>query len=389
MEVINTFSYFLLIVLGINVEYFLVFSIASLFPLLKYKHEFNRYNRFAVLIPAYKGDDVIIATMHQSFIQDYPRDKYDIVIIADSLKSYAVGELKLHPVIVLEVEFENSTKAKSLNFALSKINQNEYDYIVVLDIDNEMEETYLTKVNERLQNNEEVLQTHRVAKNLDTSFSVLDAMSEEINNSIFRKGHAVMGMSSALIGSGMIIRTDVFTFVMNQIHAIGGFDKELELRLLEKGYKIEYAHDILVYDEKVSHSEVFTNQRKRWMAAQVNYVRKYFLKAFIVSLTKLQFDYFDKVMQLVVLPRVITLGSLFLLGSLYFVGLEFHIYFILFFFINVISMFVALPNKFYNAKSLSAIFYIPKGFVLMFLTMFKLKGANKKFIHTPHSVKDK
>jgi hypothetical protein len=33
---------------------------------------------------------------------------------------------------------------------------------------------------------------------------------------------------------------------------------------------------------------------------------------------------------------------------------------------------------------LKAIFSLPRAFLLMFGSLFKLKGANKKFIHTVH-----
>jgi len=35
--------------------------------------------------------------------------------------------------------------------------------------------------------------------------ALLDGISEEINNNIFRKGHQTLGLSSALIGSGMAL----------------------------------------------------------------------------------------------------------------------------------------------------------------------------------------
>jgi hypothetical protein len=47
------------------------------------------------------------------------------------------------------------------------------------------------------------VQGHRTAKNTNNSWAILDAISEEINNNIFRKGHRVLGLSSAIIGSGM------------------------------------------------------------------------------------------------------------------------------------------------------------------------------------------
>ncbi len=50
----------------------------------------------------------------------------------------------------------------------------------------------------------------------------------------------------------------------------------------------------------------------------------------------------------------------------------------------VFAFITGIPLKFYNSNTLKAVFTLPKAFISMFLTLFKLKGANKKFIHTQH-----
>jgi hypothetical protein len=49
-------------------------------------------------------------------------------------------------------------------------------------------------------------------------------------------------------------------------------------------------------------------------------------------------------------------------------------------------MVFAVPAKFYSLKVLKSIILIPGIFFKMFLLLFKLKGANKTFIHTPHGI---
>ena len=50
----------------------------------------------------------------------------------------------------------------------------------------------------------------------------------------------------------------------------------------------------------------------------------------------------------------------------------------------VISLMLAIPLRAYNMKFLKALLALPKAFFVMFSLMFKLKGANQKFIHTEH-----
>lgn len=54
--------------------------------------------------------------------------------------------------------------------------------------------------------------------------------------------------------------------------------------------------------------------------------------------------------------------------------------------VQVGAILLAVPREFYSKKFLSSLSEIPGVFVRMALLMFKMKDANKKFIHTPHGV---
>jgi hypothetical protein len=88
------------------------------------------------------------------------------------------------------------------------------------------------------------------------------------------------------------------------------------------------------------------------------------------------------------LPRLINLGLLGLLPIVLFLIRNY-----LFFgytvwpsllALMILSMFFATPKEYYSRELVKAIFKLPGLFFRMFLLLFKLKGANKKFIHTPH-----
>jgi cellulose synthase/poly-beta-1,6-N-acetylglucosamine synthase-like glycosyltransferase len=358
----------------------------SLIPRKPQYAKVEKYNNFLVMIPAYKGDEVIIHTVEESFKQNYPQEHYRICVIADQLQPETIKELNTHPVSVVEVKFEKSTKSKSLNAALDAMEGSVFDYVVLLDIDNIMDPAFLEKMNALLQHNEVVVQGHRMAKNLDTPFAILDAISEEINNSIFRKGHYKLGLSSALIGSGKAMRYDIFRDIMRKIDAVGGFDKEMEIYLISSGIRIGYDHTAIVLDEKVQLPEVFQNQRRRWLSAQLAYMKKFAFKGIIKGIFTFKPDLLDKSIQLTLLPRAITIGTLGIFGALYFVGFEMGKYFLMLLALNILAMWIALPRRFYHPRYLKAIFYFPSVFMLMFMNFFKLKGANKTFIHTPHQV---
>jgi len=181
---------------------------------------------------------------------------------------------------------------------------------------------------------------------------------------------------------------------MSEIKAVGGFDKELELTFLRDKIKIEYVEDALVYDEKVQKVEVFENQRKRWLSAQFVYFGRFFFSGLYHLLFKANLDFFDKVIQMISPPRILLIGVTGILALLVFVihliapstdiiSIHYN-YWILIFVAVVLAFVLSIPSKFYNRQTLTALLTLPKAFASMFSSLFKLKGANKKFIHTQH-----
>jgi len=391
--IIHIFEYVVYSYFALASIYVLIFAIGSIFKKKQILVTASRLRKVAVLIPGYKEDNVIVEVAEKALIQNYPKEKFDVVIIADSFQPETIANLKKLPIKLIEVSFDKSTKSKALNKAMS-ILTTDYEIALILDADNVMAPDFVSKINDAFDAGFTVVQGHRVAKNTNTSFAVLDAVSEELNNSIFRKGHRMLGLSSALIGSGMAFEYAQFKQRMTEIHAIGGFDKELELTLLRDGYIIEYLNDALVYDEKVQKVEVFENQRKRWLSAQFIYFGRFFFSGVKHLLLNGNIDFFDKVYQMVSPPRVLLLGITAIITVFYmFIQIAFpeneilsissECWFSVFGSV-VVAFLLSIPSKFYNKQTFKALLTLPKAFISMFLSLFKLKGANKKFIHTQH-----
>jgi len=345
-----------------------------------------RKHKYLILIPSYKEDSVILHTASQATNQDYPKSHYDVLVIADSLKESTIERLKAMQIGVLPVAFDQSTKVKALNKAFGHVKDN-YDVAIILDADNIMKPDFLTKFNMQYSQGMGVVQGQRAPKNQGTEVALLDGLSEHINNHIFRKGTCNLGMSSAISGSGFGGDYDLLKTTLATMDSIGGFDKELEIKLIEKGVKTRYYDDIIIYDEKVEKPEVFQNQRKRWISSQYFYLRKYFWKG-IFGLAKGDVTYFNStVLRNLQLPRLINLGLLpiFLLFGLFFGSMHLFPFWA---WLGLVGLFIfsvifALPKAFYGKESLVALSKLPKLFFLMISVLFKLKGANKKFIHTP------
>lgn len=391
----NVLTYILFAYFAMATLYVFVYATAGLFYKQVHTNKpITKQRKFAVLIPGYKEDAVIVNVAKQALNQEYPKELYEVIVIADSFSEDTLKKLRALPIRVVVVEFEISKKSKALNKCMQVIGD-DYDVAFILDADNIMEYNVLTRINEAFDHGFVAVQGHRTALNMDASFAILDAMSEEINNHIFRKGHRVLGMSSALIGSGMGIEYSLFKKTMATVDSVGE-DKEVELKMIKKGVKIEYVDDAIIYDEKTKKSDVFVNQRRRWIAAQLDYFRSHFLDGLRELILRGNVDYFDKVMQMIQPPRILLTGILFIIAV---ISLAFHffaptaltVYFVpgfeawlALFILTVLSLFFSVPHKFYNIRTFKAMLRIPQGFILMIISLLKIKGASKRFLHTTH-----
>ncbi len=255
------------LVLFVFIIYLFIFSLFSLKKKKTYYPEAKLNHRFIVLFPAYEEDAVIVHNVRDFFKQDYPRDKYDVLVISDHMKDSTIDELKNTGAKVLAVNFVESTKAAALNFAMQNMEDGQYDVVVIMDADNRAEQTFLQLLNNAYDFGIKAMQTRRIAKNKNTDVALLDAASEAINNSIFRQGHVNAGLSSALSGSGMAFDFKWFKHNIKSVHTAGE-DKEIELLLLYDNIYIDYLDYVLVRDEKTQEAAAFSRQRQRWLFSQ-------------------------------------------------------------------------------------------------------------------------
>lgn len=388
MVILQALDNILFVYLALNVLYLFVFSVASCFKTKRQRGEAQRLLRMAFLIPAYKEDAVIQECVASCLAQHYPTDLFDVVVISDRMEEETNQSLASLPIHLIIAQFEESTKTKALNLAMDQLAGKGYEIAIILDADNVIEPTYLDELNRAFESPKyQVYQTHRIAKNRNTRLSVLDAVSEEVNNSIFRKGHVNLGFSSGLIGSGMAFEFELLKEELAEIKAVGGFDRALEFSLFMHYKKIGYLTDTIVRDEKIQNKQDFSNQRRRWMSAQVHYLKET-IKGLPGTIFERNADFWDKLLQHILLPRVILMGVLFLLTL--FVLLIAPVAatkWCLLFGLLVVTMMLAIPHQLYNMALLKAAIALPVTFFYMFLNLFRLKGANKRFIHTKHGIK--
>ena len=374
------------VIIAGSVAYVVFFAVISLF----YEKEDqlathaaalnNKQSKFLILYPAYKEDRVIINAVESFLLQDYPSTHYTVAVISDHMQPKTNDYLSKLPITLLTPEFDKSSKAKAMQYAINEV-KGEYDQVVVLDADNVVRPDFLSQLNV-LCTIYDAIQCHRCAKNADNDVAVLDGASEEINNTLFRKAHNRLGMSSALIGSGMCFNYELFkknVFLLST----AGEDREMEALLLQQEVFIKYAPDIHVFDEKVSNQDNFQRQRMRWMTAQV--------QSLFSNLPKIpnaivhgKINFIDKTIQQALIPRsilIVLLAGISIFMTI-FMPSWCEKWWILFALL-AIALFIAIPRKL-RFRSFAKVFAIPGLVLRMFKNLLHIDRKNTYFIHTQH-----
>jgi len=376
------------IYLLLNCCYLGFFALVGLFNFPKSKKEANTYRKMAVLFPTYQENVVIVESVKTALKHQYP-GTFEVVVIADGLQSETIVELKELGARVIEVFFEKSTKGKALQFAMNQLANEGFEIALVLDVDNVMSEECLLYINSTFEKGSKVVQAHRVAKNMDSSFAFLDACNEEVNNHIFRKGHAVVGLSAALIGSGMAFDFEYFRHLLNNIGETVGEDKQLDFMIAKDKVEVTYLNDVYVYDEKIENAKVFTKQRTRWIASQIEFLKKYGIEGF-AQLFKGNFEFFNKSLQTFLVPRMLLLALLFVMAVQAFFNPfgPSMICWVSLFLSLCLTLVISIPRRFYTDKRLYvALFQIPRAMLGMVVALFSIGKAKKSFMVTPHNHK--
>lgn len=372
----------------ISVLYQFILAIAAN---LKSKGNINTYrtfNKFLVLIPTYGEDEVILDSIKKniSLSFQYPRTKFDLVVIGDTLKRETIRQIKSIGAEVIQVSFDKSTKVKALKAAMQNY-KDDYDSVVILDSDNLMKWDFLHKMNNYLHNGYKVIQGQRSPFNKENAIAQLDGISEIANHKMLCRGANKLGLSSKLSGSGMVFDFNLFKNIIGSLNAIGGFDKELELLFTKSGQHIAYAEEAIVFDQKVNNHEAYQTQRGRWLESQYTFFKKHW-KSGIIELFKGNIDYFHKVYQLAMPPRLIMPFALLLLsvigfgfGEIWFMSMCF-----LGLIINIITYFIAVPRKVIMKGFGATIIALPRLLLSTIIAMTKMKASKLEFLRTPHQI---
>ena len=258
--------------------YQIVVSFCSLIKLKDKKLLINKNHRFMAIIPAHNEENVIKNLVDSLQVQDYPRDLYDIYVIADNCTDRTAEIAKEAGAIVLKrFDEEHKTKGYALNWFLQqKIAEDaDYDAFCVFDSDNIVDKNFIKNMNKKLCQGEEIVQGYRDIKNPTDSWVAGGyAIFYWMMNRFYHLARYNLGLSPLINGTGFMVKFDIIkpngwqTVTLTE-------DIEFSLINISKGRKLGWATDAIVYDEQPVGFKQSWSQRSRWTVGHIQCMQHY------------------------------------------------------------------------------------------------------------------
>lgn len=258
--------------------YQIVVSFCSLIKLKDKKLLVEKDHKFMAIIPAHNEENVIKNLVESLKEQDYPKELYDIYVIADNC-SDATAEIAKEAGAIVYKRFDelNKTKGAALNWFLhQKIEENaDYDAFCVFDADNIVDKNFIKNMNKKLCQGEEIVQGYRDIKNpTDSWISAGYAIFYWMMNRFYHLARYNLGLSPLINGTGFMVKFDIIKPDGWQTTTLTE-DIEFSLINIAKGRKLGWATDAIVYDEQPVDFKQSWSQRSRWTVGHLQCMKTY------------------------------------------------------------------------------------------------------------------
>ena len=258
--------------------YQIVISLCSLVKLKDKPLLVNKKHKFMAIIPAHNEEEVIANLIDSLKKQDYPKELFDIYVIADNCTDNTAQVAKDAGAIVYERFDElHKTKGYAMQWFLKQmIEENvDYDAFCVFDSDNIVKSDFITVMNKKLCQGEEVVQGYRDIKNpTDSWVSAGYAIFYWTMNRFYHLARYNLGLSPLINGTGFMVKFDLIKPNGWQTKTLTE-DIEFSLQNIASGRKLGWAIDAKVYDEQPVDFKQSWSQRSRWTVGHLQCIKYY------------------------------------------------------------------------------------------------------------------
>ena len=243
----------------------------------------SEYPMLSVIVPARNEENVIRATVLSLLDQDYPEDRYEIMVVNDNSTDHTGDilrelqeEFPKRRLRVLTTDEKTGGKGKSsvLNLAVEEC---QGSVIAVYDADNTPEKGALRLLVCALIQDDKIAAVAGKFRTRNRNESFLTRLIDQetlMAQAISQAGFWAYFKASILPGTNFVIRRSV-------IEEVGGWhlkalteDMEISMRILATGKLIRYIPEAVTWEQEPSRFRPWLRQRTRWARGNLSLVIK-------------------------------------------------------------------------------------------------------------------
>ncbi|MEM7127653.1 MAG: glycosyltransferase family 2 protein [Chloroflexota bacterium] len=303
-------------VLAVWVGYLLLLTVCAWFtPSSTKPPTKSPQNRFAILIPAHNEEKLLPGLLANLAQLDYPKELYDIFVVADNCMDNTASLARATGSIVYErFDTKNVGKGCALQWLLGQIldDDRDFDAATILDADSLVSSNFLRIMDAKLQQGALAIQAYYAVRDAEQSWTAsLRASALAVLHYLRPQGRMLLGASAGLKGNGMVFHKSIL--VEYKWSASVTEDIEYHMSLILGGQRVLFAPDAVVWAEIPNSLSESNTQNVRWEQGRLEMAKVYvprLLKRIFLPGPNLgsRFVLFDAVMEHIIPPFSILLG---------------------------------------------------------------------------------
>ena len=292
--------------------YYAGLAVIALLPFPKRKDQSGpASHKFIFIIPAHDEEKTIGEAVKSCLNLDYPKDKFDIYVVADNC-SDKTSEVALSLGAKCLVRKDETRKGKgyALSYAFDQLKQMGCDAFVIIDADCVLDSHALKEVDLHMRNGGLALQMADSVSNADDNpISYALSVGNIIENRLFYVAKSRLHLPVMLRGTGMVLHKDLLQRLPWNAQSIVE-DLEYSIELFRAGILVRFLDKIEVRSAFPTDRRQLNVQRERWAKGNLSFARTQGFKLLTEGLSKRSLGLLDAGCMLLFMSRPIFLTVL-------------------------------------------------------------------------------
>jgi cellulose synthase/poly-beta-1,6-N-acetylglucosamine synthase-like glycosyltransferase len=291
--------------------YFLLLTVAAIRRLPMARGSVSRFRRVGVLIPAHNEELGLEATIKSLVLQRYPRDRFEVIVIADNCRDRTAEIARAAGATVMErTDPELRGKGHALTWAFARLAKPDYphDAYVILDADSVGTSNLLEVISRLLDEGWRAIQVYNAVRNPgETWISALRFASFASYSYLRPLGRTRLGGTAKLQGNGVCLAAGLLrSHPWRSFALLEDFDYSAELAVA--GIRVAFAPEAQVRSEMPLTLKQATSQLRRWERGRWQVIRRHVPCLLQAALRQRQLWQLEAALDLLVPPFSFLIG---------------------------------------------------------------------------------